>query len=278
MTYRAPVSDIAFALKHAAGFKQALDDGIYGDLTEDVVDAVLEEAGKFATEVLGPLNVVGDRQGVVFKDGAVATAPGWKEAYRAWAAAGWNGLAAPGGLGRPGSAAGGQRRLPRDVEFGRDGLRHRAGADHGGGRRPHRPRQRRTAARVSAEARLRRVDRHHADDRAAGRLRRRRAAHQGRARRRRQLSPDRAEDLHHLWRARHDRQHRASRAGAAARRARRIARRVAVPGAEVSASTPTARSASATTCARIRSSTRWASTARPPAPWCSATRAAPSAS
>ncbi len=95
MTYRAPVSDIAFALKHAAGFRQALDDGIYGDLAEDVVDAVLEEAGKFATEVLGPLNVVGDRQGVVFKDGAVATAPGWKEAYRSWAEAGWNGLAAP---------------------------------------------------------------------------------------------------------------------------------------------------------------------------------------
>jgi 3-(methylsulfanyl)propanoyl-CoA dehydrogenase len=95
MTYRAPVSDIAFALKHAAGFRQALDDGIYGDLTEDVVDAVLEEAGKFATDVISPLNVVGDRQGVIFKDGAVATAPGWKEAYRAWAAAGWNGLAAP---------------------------------------------------------------------------------------------------------------------------------------------------------------------------------------
>ena len=95
MTYRAPVSDIAFALKHAAGFKQALDDGIYGDLTDDVVDAVLEEAGKFATEVLAPLNAVGDRQGVLFKDGAVTTAPGWKEAYRAWAEAGWNGLAAP---------------------------------------------------------------------------------------------------------------------------------------------------------------------------------------
>jgi len=99
MTYRAPVADIAFALKHAAGFKQALDEGIYGDLAEDLVDAVLEEAGKFATEVLGPLNVVGDRQGVIFKDGAVTTAPGWKEAYRAWAAAGWNGLAAPADFG-----------------------------------------------------------------------------------------------------------------------------------------------------------------------------------
>src|SRR5207302_2117278 len=87
--------DIAFALKHAAGFAPALADGLYGDLSEDVVDAVLEEAGRFATEVLAPLNRVGDCEGATFKDGAVATAPGWKEAYRAWAEAGWNGLAAP---------------------------------------------------------------------------------------------------------------------------------------------------------------------------------------
>jgi 3-(methylsulfanyl)propanoyl-CoA dehydrogenase len=107
MTYRAPVADIAFALKHAAGFKPALDEGLYGDLTEDVVDAVLEEAGKFATDVIGPLNVIGDRQGVVFKDGAVTTAPGWKEAYRGWAETGWNGVAAP--------AAWGGQELPQAV-------------------------------------------------------------------------------------------------------------------------------------------------------------------
>ena len=95
MSYRAPVSDIAFALKHGAGFSAALADGIYGDLTEDVADAVLEEAGKFATEVIAPLNIIGDREGAAFKDGEVTTPPGWKEAYRDWAAAGWNGLAAP---------------------------------------------------------------------------------------------------------------------------------------------------------------------------------------
>src|SRR5438876_12447161 len=95
MTYRAPVADIAFTLKHAAGFAPALTVGLYGDLAEDVVDAVLAEAGRCATEVLGPLNTVGDRAGATFQDGAVATAPGWKEAYRAWAEAGWNGLAAP---------------------------------------------------------------------------------------------------------------------------------------------------------------------------------------
>src|SRR4051812_47534283 len=95
MTYRAPVSDIAFTLKHSAGFAHALKDGIYGDLDADTVDAVLEEAGKFATDVIAPLNKVGDRFGTPFKDGEVTTPPGWKDAYTNWAAAGWNGLAAP---------------------------------------------------------------------------------------------------------------------------------------------------------------------------------------
>src|SRR6184192_3860693 len=95
MTYRAPVADISFALNHAAGFAPALADGLYGDLGDDVVEAVLTEAGKFATDILAPLNVVGDREGARFKDGAVTTAPGWKEAYRAWTQGGWNAVAAP---------------------------------------------------------------------------------------------------------------------------------------------------------------------------------------
>src|SRR5665213_1992207 len=95
MTYRAPVADIAFALKHAAGFKAALAEGLYGDLDEETVDSVLEEAGRFAGDVIAPLNRVGDKFGTPFKDGKVTTPPGWKEAYAAWAAAGWNGLAAP---------------------------------------------------------------------------------------------------------------------------------------------------------------------------------------
>jgi acyl-CoA dehydrogenase len=104
MTYQAPVADMAFALKHAAGFGQALSDGIYGDLGEDLVDSVLEQAGKFANGVLVPLNASGDRYGTPFKDGIVTMPPGWKEAYRAWAQAGWNSLAAPaqwGGQGLP---------------------------------------------------------------------------------------------------------------------------------------------------------------------------------
>src|SRR5215218_5968091 len=95
MTYQAPVTDISFALKHAAGFAPALSEPLYGDLSEDLVDAVLAEAGRFATEVLAPLNTVGDRVGATLMDGVVTMPPGWKEAYRAWAEAGWNGLAAP---------------------------------------------------------------------------------------------------------------------------------------------------------------------------------------
>jgi acyl-CoA dehydrogenase len=95
MSYRAPVADIAFSLKHAAGLKAALAEGLYGDLDEETVDSVLKEAGRFASDVIAPLNAVGDKLGTPFKDGKVTMPPGWKDAYTTWAAAGWNGLAAP---------------------------------------------------------------------------------------------------------------------------------------------------------------------------------------
>ncbi len=104
MAYRAPVEDIIFTLKHAAGFDKARADGLYQDLGDDDLDAVLGEAGRFATEVLAPLNAPGDRYGTPFRDGEVTMPPGWKEAYRDWAAAGWNGVVAPpewGGQGLP---------------------------------------------------------------------------------------------------------------------------------------------------------------------------------
>jgi acyl-CoA dehydrogenase len=95
MTYRAPLADIGFALKYAAGLPAVIDEGLFGDLTLDDVDAVLAEAGRFAGEVIAPLNRVGDKFGTPFKDGAVTTPPGWKEAYNGWCSGGWNGLAAP---------------------------------------------------------------------------------------------------------------------------------------------------------------------------------------
>ena len=91
MSYRAPVAEIAFALKHGAGMNEALSQGLYGDLGPDDLDAILEEAGRFATDMIAPLNVIGDRHGAPLKDGHVIMPPGWKEAFTAWAAAGSSG-------------------------------------------------------------------------------------------------------------------------------------------------------------------------------------------
>ncbi len=104
MTYHAPLADMSFALKYGAGLLPFLEEGLFGDLTIDDVEAVLAEAGRMADEVIAPLDRVGDKVGATFKDGAVITAPGWKEAYRGWCKGGWNGLASPsewGGQGLP---------------------------------------------------------------------------------------------------------------------------------------------------------------------------------
>ncbi|PDQ19274.1 acyl-CoA dehydrogenase [Mesorhizobium sanjuanii] len=102
--YRAPIEDIAFTLKHVAGLKPALDAGTFGELGEDLVDAILAEAGRFASEEVAPLYKVGDEQGAVLKDAAVTMPPGWKALYRRWIDGGWNALSAPeefGGQGLP---------------------------------------------------------------------------------------------------------------------------------------------------------------------------------
>ena len=103
MTYRAPVDDIMVALDAAAG----LDDLIAGNtiaVDRDTVRAVIEEAGRFATEVLDPLSAPGDRAGSRLVDGKVVTPDGWKDAYDRFIAGGWAALPAPeqyGGQGLP---------------------------------------------------------------------------------------------------------------------------------------------------------------------------------
>ncbi len=102
--YRAPVDEIAFTLKHVVGLEKGLADGRFGDLSADLVDAVLTEAGRFATEEIAPLAKIGDSQGARFKDGKVTMPDGWRDLYHRWKDGGWNALAGPvdfGGQGLP---------------------------------------------------------------------------------------------------------------------------------------------------------------------------------
>ena len=103
MTYRAPVDDIMFALRTAAGLPGLIEQGVV-TIDEETVRAVIEEAGKFGSDVLDPLNGPGDKTGSKLVNGRVETPPGWTEAYQAFVAGGWGALPCPeehGGQGLP---------------------------------------------------------------------------------------------------------------------------------------------------------------------------------
>jgi len=91
-TFTAPIRDILFAMNEAGDLPSVAALPGYADATPDLVEAILEEAGKFASGVLAPLNAVGDRQGTTWAEGSVSTAPGVASAYRDFINGGWNAL------------------------------------------------------------------------------------------------------------------------------------------------------------------------------------------
>ncbi|MAW89675.1 MAG: acyl-CoA dehydrogenase [Altererythrobacter sp.] len=103
--YNAPARDARFIIN------ELLDLGSYGNLpgfemaSKDVVDAIISEGGKFCSEVLAPLNRIGDEHGCVRNDdGSVTTPPGFKDAFDQFREAGWGTISAPeefGGQGMP---------------------------------------------------------------------------------------------------------------------------------------------------------------------------------
>jgi acyl-CoA dehydrogenase len=102
--YRAPVDEIAFTLKHVCGLSDLQEGGQHAELGDDLVDAILNEAGRFAAEEIAPLNSVADKHGTPLENREVTTPPGWRELYHGWIAGGWNSLAADpefGGQGLP---------------------------------------------------------------------------------------------------------------------------------------------------------------------------------
>ena len=90
MTYRAPINDMLLSLNHGAGLLAAIEAGHYDGYEADFSTSVIEEAGKFATDILDPLNQIGDREGIKLTDKGVVTAPGWPDAYKRWCDGGWN--------------------------------------------------------------------------------------------------------------------------------------------------------------------------------------------
>ena len=92
MAYTAPIRDLAFAATELADLNGVNQLPGYEEATPDLLQTILEEAGKFASEVLAPINWSGDQQGVRLENGQAITADGWVEAYRLFIAGGWNGL------------------------------------------------------------------------------------------------------------------------------------------------------------------------------------------
>ncbi|MSQ20758.1 MAG: acyl-CoA dehydrogenase [Betaproteobacteria bacterium] len=106
--YRAPIRDMMFVLTELAGLDEVAALPPFADVNAELVQQILEENGKFATEVLSPLNQPGDRQGSKWTADGVKTPDGFGDAYRKFVDGGWNALQFPtdfGGQGLPKTVA-----------------------------------------------------------------------------------------------------------------------------------------------------------------------------
>ena len=91
-SYAAPLKDMLFVINELAGLDEISKLPGCEEVNAELVEAVLGEAAKFAQEVLEPLNRVGDKEGAKLADHKVTAPAGFKAAYEAFTAAGWNGL------------------------------------------------------------------------------------------------------------------------------------------------------------------------------------------
>lgn len=103
--YRAPLRDIQFLLHNVFGAEEFFA-GMpeTAEVTDDLITAILEEAGKIAEGVLSPINQSGDQEGCHYDDGVVTTPAGFKQAYTSYVEGGWAGLTGDtqyGGQGMP---------------------------------------------------------------------------------------------------------------------------------------------------------------------------------
>ncbi len=261
-TYRAPLRDMQFVLNELAGIDELAKLPGYEE-SADVVDAILEEAGTFATEVLDPINHSGDKEGCTWRDGVVTTPKGFKEAYAQFAKAGWIGLPVDpeyGGQGLPQLILGPTLEMwnGANVGFANGPLLNQGAIEAIVLTGSHAQKQMFIPKLVSGEwtGTMCLTEPQAGSDLAAVRT--------SAVPRRRPLSHQRPEDLHHVRRARPGAEHRAPRPREASPDApERDEGHLDVHRAEILGETLTERWANATTCTARRSSTRSASTRIP---------------
>jgi len=99
MTYRAPIQDISFALKHLANYDDIQRLPAFEGADFDTARAVIDECAKLCESVVAPLNAAGDKHPSWWKDGAVTTTPGFGDAYRQYTQGSWQGLQHPEAFG-----------------------------------------------------------------------------------------------------------------------------------------------------------------------------------
>ena len=103
-TYKAPLRDMRFVMHELHNSAAHVAEIGQADVTEELMDSILEEAGKFATDILLPINASGDEEGCRLENGVVRTPKGFVEAYKKFCEAGWGALSSPteyGGQGLP---------------------------------------------------------------------------------------------------------------------------------------------------------------------------------
>jgi alkylation response protein AidB-like acyl-CoA dehydrogenase len=108
MSYKAPVEEQKFVLRHVVGLGDLAGHNAFAEATDDVADAIVEGAGEFAAGVFAPLSRIGDEVGAKWSPDGVVLPDGFREAYRAYVEGGWGTLDGPpefGGQGLPLSLA-----------------------------------------------------------------------------------------------------------------------------------------------------------------------------
>ena len=99
VNYKAPIKDIVFGYQVINSYDVLSKISQFSDFSEDIVIPTMEECGKFAEEVLAPINAIGDENGATIKDSVVTMPEGFVDAYKKFAEAGWSSISLPSEIG-----------------------------------------------------------------------------------------------------------------------------------------------------------------------------------